>query len=59
MSTAFATEATHIQEIGHLSVADIARATGANETTVRAWLRGARSPVRHAGRAVGRTVGDR
>ncbi len=44
MSTAFATEATHIQEIGHLSVADIARATGANETTVRAWLRGARSP---------------
>src|SRR3954470_20153178 len=44
MATAFATEAAHVREIGHLSVADIARATGANETTVRAWLRGARSP---------------
>ena len=44
MATAFATEATHIQKIGHLSAADIARATGANETTVRAWLRGSRSP---------------
>jgi transcriptional regulator with XRE-family HTH domain len=44
MSTAFAIEAAHIQETGRLSVADIARATGANETTVRAWLRGARSP---------------
>ena len=27
-----------------ISAADIARATGANETTVRAWLRGSRSP---------------
>src|SRR5215207_11684508 len=44
MAAAFATEATHIQKIGHLSAADIARATGANETTVRAWLRGSRSP---------------
>src|SRR4051795_13730824 len=44
MGTAFAAEATHIVETGHLSVADVARATGANETTVRAWLRGARSP---------------
>ena len=44
MSTAFATEAAHVQEIGHLSAADIARATGANETTARAWLRGSRSP---------------
>src|SRR4051794_41809642 len=44
MSTAFATEAVHVQQTGHLSVADIARATGADETTVRAWLRGARSP---------------
>src|SRR6201999_4318234 len=35
----------HIQEIGHLSAADIAHATGANETTVRAWLRGSRSPA--------------
>ena len=44
MATAFATEAAHIAEIGQLSVADIARATRANETTVRAWLRGKRSP---------------
>jgi hypothetical protein len=44
MSTAFATEAAHVQEVGHLSAADIARATGANETTARAWLRGSRSP---------------
>ena len=44
MATAFASEAAHIQKIGHLSAADIARATGANETTVRAWLRGSRSP---------------
>ena len=44
MATAFASEAIHVQATGHLSAADIARATGANETTVRAWLRGARSP---------------
>jgi transcriptional regulator with XRE-family HTH domain len=44
MATAFAIEAAHIQETGHLSVADLARAAGANETTVRAWLRGSRSP---------------
>jgi hypothetical protein len=44
MATAFASEAAHIQQIGHLTVADIARATGANETTVRAWLRDDRSP---------------
>src|SRR3954467_11924243 len=44
MGTAFAAEATHIVETGKLSAADIARATGANETTVRAWLRGSRSP---------------
>jgi hypothetical protein len=44
MATAFAGEAAHVQEIGHLSVPDIARATGANETTVRAWVRGERSP---------------
>lgn len=44
MATAFAGEAAHIQEIGHLTVPDIARATGANETTVRAWLRDERSP---------------
>lgn len=44
MGTAFAGEAAYIQETGHLSVADIARATGVNETTVRAWLRDERSP---------------
>jgi uncharacterized protein (DUF2384 family) len=44
MATAFASEAAHIQAIGHLSTPDIARATGADETTVRAWIRGARSP---------------
>src|SRR4051812_50055286 len=44
VTTAFAIEAAHIQETGHLSVADLARATDTNETTVRAWLRGSRSP---------------
>ena len=44
MATAFAGEAAYIQETGHLSAADIARATGTNETTVRAWLRADRSP---------------
>lgn len=44
MTTAFASEAAHIRDIGHLSAADIARATGADETTARAWLREERSP---------------
>jgi uncharacterized protein (DUF2384 family) len=44
MATAFASEAAHIQDIGHLTTPDIARATGANETTVRAWLRDDHSP---------------
>jgi hypothetical protein len=44
MASAFAGEAAHIRATGHLSVPDLARATGANETTVRAWLRGTRSP---------------
>jgi hypothetical protein len=44
MTTAFASEAAHVRDIGHLSAADIARATGADETTARAWLRDARSP---------------
>ena len=44
MATAFASEAARIKETGHLGVPDIARATGANETTVRAWLRDVRSP---------------
>jgi hypothetical protein len=44
MATEFASEAAHIKDIGHLTVPDIARATGANETTVRAWVRRDRSP---------------
>lgn len=45
MATAFASEAAHVRDIGHLSVGDIARATGADDTTVRAWLRDERSPT--------------
>lgn len=44
MATAFAGEAAHIAETGHLTVPDISRATGAHETSVRAWLRDDRSP---------------
>lgn len=44
MAAAFANDAAHIKEIGHLSVPDIARATGAHEATVRSWLRDERSP---------------
>jgi uncharacterized protein (DUF2384 family) len=44
MATAFAGEAAYIQDIAHLTTPDIARATGADETTVRAWLRDKRSP---------------
>ena len=45
MATSFASEAAHIAEIGHLSAGDIARATDADPTTVRAWLRDQRSPT--------------
>jgi transcriptional regulator with XRE-family HTH domain len=44
MKTAFATEAVHVREVGHLSAGDIARATGADQSTVRAWLRDSQSP---------------
>jgi transcriptional regulator with XRE-family HTH domain len=44
MKTAFATEAIQLREKGHLSARDIARATGADESTVRAWLRDGQSP---------------
>jgi uncharacterized protein (DUF2384 family) len=44
MTTAFAGEAARIKEVGHLTVPDIARATAANDTTVRAWVREERSP---------------
>jgi hypothetical protein len=44
MSSAFSAEAIHIHEMGHLSIRDIARATGADETSVRAWVRQTRAP---------------
>ncbi len=40
----FADEAVRIREAGHLSVADLARATGVEPSTVRAWLSHARTP---------------
>jgi transcriptional regulator with XRE-family HTH domain len=45
MAIGFAGEAAHIKDIGHLSVADVARATGADDSTVRAWLKETRSPT--------------
>lgn len=45
MSIAFAEEAIHIRDMGHLSDRDIARATGAGVSTVGAWLRRTRSPT--------------
>lgn len=44
MSLGFASEALRIKELGHLTTADIARATGADDSTVRAWLNDTRSP---------------
>jgi transcriptional regulator with XRE-family HTH domain len=44
VSLGFAGEAARIREIGHLTTADIARATGAGDSTVRAWLSKTRSP---------------
>lgn len=44
MSTAFVTEAAHVKEVGGLETAEIARGTGADKTTVRAWVRGTRGP---------------
>lgn len=44
MATAFASEAAYINETGHLTPKDIARATGADETTARAWIRDEQSP---------------
>lgn len=38
MTTAFAEEAVHVHDLGHLSDRDIARATGAAPSTVREWL---------------------
>lgn len=44
MGVGFAIEVERLKEIGGLATADLARATGADETTVRAWGRGSRSP---------------
>lgn len=41
----FAREAAFVNEVGRLSDADIARATGAAASTVRAWLAGTRGPT--------------
>jgi transcriptional regulator with XRE-family HTH domain len=38
MSFAYAQEAIHVHDTGHLSDRDIARATGAAPSTVREWL---------------------
>lgn len=38
-------EAVHVREAAGLSDADIARATGAGQSTARAWLSGIRTPT--------------
>ena len=45
MTPAYAEEAIHVHDLGHLSDREIARATGAAPSTVREWLaRRRRSP---------------
>lgn len=44
MATAYAVEAIHVHDIGHLSDRDIASATGAAPSTVREWLAGRSAP---------------
>jgi transcriptional regulator with XRE-family HTH domain len=44
MATAYAYEAIHVHDIGHLTDRDIARATGAAPSTVREWLTGRSAP---------------
>jgi uncharacterized protein (DUF2384 family) len=46
MSSAFVDEVIFIHEKGHLSGPDIARATGAADSTVRSWLARTRTPSR-------------
>lgn len=41
----FVREAAFVNEVGRLSDSDIARATGAAASTVRAWLAGTRGPT--------------
>jgi transcriptional regulator with XRE-family HTH domain len=45
MATAYAIEAIHVHETGHLSDRDIAGATGAAPSTVREWLTGRSAPT--------------
>lgn len=45
MDTAFASEASYVRQVGHLSHRDIARATGAGVSTVGAWIRCTRAPT--------------
>jgi transcriptional regulator with XRE-family HTH domain len=44
MITAYAEEAMHVHDAGHLSDREIARATGAAPSTVREWLAGRSAP---------------
>jgi transcriptional regulator with XRE-family HTH domain len=44
MTLAYAEEAIHVHDTGHLSDREIARATGAAPSTVREWLAGRRAP---------------
>jgi transcriptional regulator with XRE-family HTH domain len=44
VSTAYAEEAIHVHDTGHLSDRDIADATGAAPSTVREWLTGRSAP---------------
>ena len=46
MAVSIAAEAVRARELGHLTEADIARATGVSPTTARAWLAGTREPTR-------------
>lgn len=44
MATAYAEEAIHVHDTGHLSDREIALATGAAPSTVREWLSGRSAP---------------
>jgi transposase-like protein len=45
MTVGFTGEAVRLREVGHLAVADIARATGAEPSSVRSWLNETRRPT--------------
>jgi transcriptional regulator with XRE-family HTH domain len=45
MVVSYAAEAARVRELGGLSEADIARATGVAPSTARAWLAGTRAPT--------------